>query len=56
MAVDVTTTPAFQAATPKLLFKFPRPLTGNPRQWRNVSSNGQRFVFAMTVPATLTAR
>ena len=49
MAVDVTTTPAFQAATPKLLFKFPRPLTGNPRQWRNVSSDGQRFVFATAV-------
>jgi len=50
MAVDVTTTPVFQAGTPRLLFKLPAPLVGNPSQWRNASRDGQRFVFA--VPAT----
>jgi hypothetical protein len=33
--------------TPKLLFKLPGPLVGNPPQWKNASSDGQRFVFAM---------
>jgi len=47
MAVDITTAPAFQAATPKLLFKLPGPMPGNPAQWKNVSSDGQRFIFAM---------
>jgi Tol biopolymer transport system component len=47
MAVDVTTTPAFQAGTPKLLFKLPGPLPGNPTQWKNVSRDGERFIFAM---------
>jgi hypothetical protein len=49
MAVDITTTPTFQAGTPKLLFKLPGPLVGNPAQWKNVTSDGQRFVFAMSV-------
>jgi Tol biopolymer transport system component len=47
MSVDVTTTPTFQAGTPKLLFKLPGPLAGNPTQWKNISPDGQRFVFAM---------
>jgi Tol biopolymer transport system component len=50
MAVDVTTTPTFQAGTPRLLFKLPGPLPGNSAQWKNVSPDGQRFIFAM--PAT----
>jgi Tol biopolymer transport system component len=49
MAVDVATTPTFQAGTPKLLFKLPGPLPGNPAQWKNVSRDGQRFIFAMPV-------
>lgn len=49
MAVDVTTTPTFQAGTPRLLFKLPGPLPGNPAQWKNVSPDGQRFIFAMPV-------
>jgi Tol biopolymer transport system component len=56
MAVDVTTTPTFQAGTPRLLFKFPSPLPGNPRRWRNVSRDGQRFIFVTTVPASVTTR
>ena len=50
MAVDVTTAP-FSAASPRLLFKIKGPLPGNPLQWRSASSDGQRFVFAVDVPA-----
>jgi Tol biopolymer transport system component len=50
MAVEVTTTPTFKAGTPRLLFSLPGPLPGNPLQWKNVSQDGQRFIFAM--PAT----
>ena len=56
MAVDVTTTPTFQAGTPRLLFKLPGPLLGDPQPWRNVSRDGQRFVFAINVPVNVTAR
>jgi Tol biopolymer transport system component len=51
MAVDLTTTPTFQAGTPRLLFKLPGPLQGNPAQWKNISPDGQRFVFAMPAAA-----
>jgi Tol biopolymer transport system component len=54
MAVDVTTGPAFQAGTPRLLFKLPGPLVGFPRG--NVSRDGQRFVFAINVPVSMSAR
>jgi Tol biopolymer transport system component len=47
MAVDVTTSPSVKAGTPKTLFKLPGPLPGNPGQWKNVSRDGERFVFAM---------
>lgn len=47
MAVDVTTSPSFQAGTPKLLFKLPVQPIGNPLQWKNVSGDGQRFAFSM---------
>jgi len=47
MAVDISTTPTFTAGTPRLLFKLPGPLPGNPLQWKNVSQDGQRFIFAM---------
>jgi Tol biopolymer transport system component len=50
MAVDVTATPAFQAGTPKLLFKLTGPLPGNSTQWKSVSADGQKFVFAINVP------
>ena len=49
MALEVTTTPTFRAGTPKLLFTLPGPLVGDPQQWKNVSSDGQRFVFAIDV-------
>lgn len=47
MAVDITTTPALTAGTPRVLFKLPGPLPGNPLQWKNVSQDGQRFIFSM---------
>jgi Tol biopolymer transport system component len=47
MAVDITTTPTIQVGTPRLLFKMNGPLPGNPTQWKNVSSDGERFIFAM---------
>jgi Tol biopolymer transport system component len=54
MAVDVETTPTFKAGTPRMLFSLPGPLPGNPMQWKNVSQDGQRFIFAM--PTTTGAR
>ena len=48
MSVDVAAAPAFTAGTPKLLFKLPGPLGGN---LGNISRDGQRFVFAVNVPA-----
>ena len=47
MAVDITTTPALTVGTPRVLFKMPGPLPGNPLQWKNVSKDGQRFIFSM---------
>ncbi len=52
MAVDVTTTPTFTAGEPRLLFKLPGRLVGNPQQWQNVSRDGQRFVFTLDVAAS----
>ena len=51
MSVDVGTAPTFTAGTPKVLFKLPGPLGGN---LGNISRDGQRFVFAVNVPATTT--
>jgi hypothetical protein len=57
MAVDVTTTtPTFQAGTPRFLFKLPGPVGGTPQQWKNVSRDGQRFVFVINVPVSVSAR
>jgi len=50
MAIDVTTTPEFQVGTPRLLFRVGW-RTGNPRNRMRVRPDGQRFVFAMPVPA-----
>ncbi len=54
MAIDVTTTPVFEAGTPKLLFKLPGPLPGNPKQWKSVTPDGKLFVFVLYVPASIT--
>jgi hypothetical protein len=47
MAVDIETAPTFKAGTPRMLFSLPGPLPGNALQWKNVSPDGQRFLFAM---------
>ena len=47
MAVDITMTPTLTAGAPRSLFKLPGPLPGNPMQWKNVSKDGQRFIFSM---------
>jgi len=51
MAVEVTTTPAFKAGPPKLLFR--PPATTPPGNWTgngSISRDGQRFVFAVPMP------
>jgi Tol biopolymer transport system component len=55
MAVDVETTPTFKVGTPRMLFSLPGPLPGNPMQWKNVSPDGQRFLFAMPTNTAGTA-
>ncbi len=56
MAVELTMTPTLQAGTPRLLFKLQGPLAGNPAQWKNVSRDGERFIFAMPATPTSAAR
>jgi Tol biopolymer transport system component len=51
MAADVTAAPTFRTGSPRLLFKIPGPVPGNALQWKSASSDGQRFVFAVNVPA-----
>jgi Tol biopolymer transport system component len=47
MAMDVSTTPTFQAGSPKLLFKLPSRQTAISPD--GISRDGQRFVFGMPV-------
>ena len=51
MAVDVAATPTFKTGTPRRLFTLTGPVPGNSLQFKSVSSDGQRFVFAVNVPA-----
>jgi Tol biopolymer transport system component len=48
VSVDVATAPTFTVGTPKVLFRLPGPMGGN---LGNISGDGQRFVFAVNVPA-----
>ena len=48
VSVDVATAPTFTVGTPKVLFRLPGPLGAN---LGNISRDGQRFVFAINVPA-----
>jgi Tol biopolymer transport system component len=48
MSVDIAAAPTFQAGTPKVLFTLPGPIIGN---LGNISRDGQRFVFAVNIPA-----
>ncbi len=45
MAVEVTTTPTFQAGAPRLLFKVAGPLPGPPGSY--ITRDGQRFILPM---------
>lgn len=47
MSVGASTTPVFQAGTPKLLFK----LAGTLGESLGISRDGRQFVFAVNVPA-----
>jgi hypothetical protein len=46
MAVDITTTPAFQAGPPRPLFKLQPPAPG-AAQGKIVSPDGQRFIVLL---------
>jgi Tol biopolymer transport system component len=48
MSADVSTAQGFQTAAPNVLFRLPGPLGGN---LNNIRRDGQRFVFAVNVPA-----
>ena len=48
MSADVSTAQGFQPAAPTVLFRLPGPLNGN---LNNIRRDGQRFVFAVNVPA-----
>jgi len=56
MVVELITTPTVQVGEPRLLFRLPGPLKvpdGNsPARWKNVSPDGERFVFLLDVPVT----
>lgn len=54
MAVDITTAPEFKASAPRELFRLKGPLPGNPNQWKHITPDGQRFIFAVPMPATST--
>ena len=49
MSAEASTAPSFRSAAPTLLFRLPGPLHGN---FGNISRDGERFVFAVDVPAT----
>ncbi len=50
MAVDVEAGPSFKVGAPRRLFEIPGPI-GAPAQLSNISSpDGQRFVFAVSLP------
>jgi len=51
VTVDAEMTPTFKVGTPRMLFSLPGPLPGNPIQWKAVTPDGQRFLFAMPTNA-----
>jgi len=51
MAVDVATSPSFEARTPRALFPLPSPILG-PAQVSSIATrDGQQFVFLVQLPA-----
>ena len=51
MAVEITTTPTFQAGPPQVLFKIPTPLPGPPGSY--MTRDGQRFILAVPSSAAI---
>lgn len=51
MAVIVATAPSLHAEMPKLLFRLRMSPQGNPGQWKNVTKDGQQFIFTVPVMA-----
>jgi Tol biopolymer transport system component len=56
MAADIAMSPSFQAGTPKMLFRLPMSPQGNPGQWKNVTKDGQQFIFTVPVAAGAVTR
>jgi len=57
MAVDDSATPTFQARTPQVVFRLQGPSPEGSRNLsKNVSRDGQRFVFTINVLASVSAR
>jgi Tol biopolymer transport system component len=53
MAVEVTTTPTFQAGEPRVLFRLPAPTASfTSRASQSFTYDGQTFVVLLPVPAT----
>src|SRR4029079_2115538 len=54
MAATLTTSPAMKVETPRVLFHVPStiPLTGTPGGLASISSDGERFVFAVPTTAS----
>ncbi len=50
-SVQLSLQPEIRFEQPKVLFRLQERLPGNPKQWKNVSADGSRFVFVDTVPA-----
>ena len=46
--------PICTASAPRELFRLKGPLPGNPNQWKHITADGQRFIFAVPQPATAT--
>ena len=53
MAVSVSTEPEIKVGEPEMLFELQGPLVGEPRQWQNISPDGERFVFVLKVPVEI---
>lgn len=51
MAADMVTSPSFQPGTPRQLFRMKMSPDGNPGQWKNVTNDGQQFIFTVPVAA-----
>jgi len=49
MSAEISTSPTFQASTPKVLFRLSGAPSAEAGNLGNISRDGQRFVFTMDV-------